>query len=93
MPVNLYTVKTKEGDLVAEGVRTSEVAEKTGCAKANIWNAANYRALVNEKYYIEIEDVLLNKNKDAELLKEWNRHRKWFLRAARRKRRQKVRRG
>ena len=40
--------------------------------------------LVNKKYRIIPEDIKLSKVLDVELLAEWDRYRKWMLRAAER---------
>jgi hypothetical protein len=37
---------------------------------------------VNKKYRIIPEDIKLSKTLDVELLAEWDRYRKWMLRAA-----------
>lgn len=59
-----------------------QVTEKTGCTKNNVAQAAANFALVNKKYRIIPEDIKLSKVLDVELLAEWDRYRKWMLRAA-----------
>ena len=76
------TVSQSKGNL--NGCR-EQVTEKTGCTKNNVAQAAANFALVNKKYRIIPEDIKLSKALDIELLAEWDRYRKWFLRAAGRK--------
>ena len=59
-----------------------QVTEKTGCTKNNVAQAAANFALVNKKYRIIPEDIKLSKALDVELLAEWDRYRKWMLKAA-----------
>lgn len=85
--INLYKVKDENGKTVGDNLTAKEVTEKTGCKKSNLWNAMGYRALVGGKYYIELVDTALSRKRDEELLREWNSYRKWFLKAARRRKR------
>ena len=83
--INLYEVKDENNNILGDNLTAKEVTEKTGCQKSNIWNAMDYRALVGGKYYIEFVDTVLSWKRDKELLREWNSYRKWFLKAARRR--------
>lgn len=85
--INLYEVKDENNKILGDNLTAKEVTEKTGCQKSNIWNAMNHRTLVGGKYYIELVDVVLSRKRDKELLQEWNRYRRWFLKAARRRKR------
>ena len=80
---NLYKVVDQNGKAVFEDLLTArQVTEKTGCTKNNVAQAAANFALVNRKYRIIPEDIKLSKALDFELLAEWDRYRKWMLRAA-----------
>lgn len=82
----LYRIVDQSGKQVFEDLLTArQVTEKTGCTKNNVAHAAANFALVNKKYRIIPEDIKLSKALDIELLAEWDRYRKWFLRAAGRK--------
>ena len=77
--MNLYKVVDQNGKQVFDDLLIArQVTEKTGCTKNNV---ANF-ALVNKKYRIIPEDIKLSKVLDVELLAEWDRYRKWMLRAA-----------
>ena len=81
--MNLYKVVDQNGKQVFENLLTAkQVTEKTGCTKNNVAQAAANFALVNKKYRIIPEDIKLSKALDVELLAEWDRYRKWMLRAA-----------
>lgn len=80
---NLYKIVDLTGKPVFEDLLTAkQVTEKIGCTSANVGQAAADFALVNKKYRIIPEDIRLSKALDIELLAEWNRYRKWMLRAA-----------
>lgn len=82
----LYKIVDQTGKQVFEDLLTAkQVTEKIGCTSANVGQAAANFALVNKKYRIIPEDIRLSKALDIELLAEWDRYRKWFLRAAGRK--------
>lgn len=85
--INLYKVKDENNKTLGDNLTAKEVTTMTGCKKSNLWNAMDYRALVGGKYYIELVDTVLSRKRDKELLQEWNRYRKWFLKVARRRRR------
>ena len=76
--MNLYKVVDQNGKQVFEDLLI-------GCTKNNVAQAAANFALVNKKYRIIPEDIKLSKTLDVELLAEWDRYRKWMLRAAGRK--------
>ena len=79
----LYKSVDQTGKQVFEDLRTAkQVTEKIGCTSANVGQAAANFALVNKKYRIIPEDIKLSKTLDVELLAEWDRYRKWMLRAA-----------
>ncbi|MFR6137447.1 MAG: hypothetical protein ACLUI0_12825 [Blautia massiliensis (ex Durand et al. 2017)] len=81
--MNLYKVVDQNGKQVFEDLLIArEVTEKTGCTKNNVAQAAANFALVNKKYRIIPKDIKLSKVLDVELLAEWDRYRKWMLRAA-----------
>lgn len=81
--MNLYKVVDQNGKQVFEDLLIArQVTEKTGCTKNNVAQAAANFALVNKKYRIIPEDIKLSKVLDVELLAEWDRYRKWMLRAA-----------
>jgi hypothetical protein len=80
--MNLYKVVDQNGKQVFENLLTAkQVTEKTGCTKNNVAQAAANFALVNKKYRIIPEDIKLSKALDVELLAEWDRYRKWMLKA------------
>ena len=80
---NLYKVVDQRGKQVFDDLLTAkQVAEKVGTTKDNVGQAAANFALVNKKYRIIPEDIKLSKALDVELLAEWDRYRKWMLRAA-----------
>lgn len=82
----LYKIVDQTGKQVFEDLLTAkQVAEKTGCTKNNVAQAAANYALVDKKYRIIPEDTKLSRKLDFELLAEWDRYRKWMLRAAGRK--------
>lgn len=82
----LYKIVDQTGKQVFEDLLTAkQVTEKIGCTSANVGQAAANFALVGKKYRIIPEDIKLSKALDIELLAEWDRYRKWFLRAAGRK--------
>lgn len=84
---NLYKIVDQNGKQVFEDLLTAkQVTEKIGCTSANVGQAAADFALVNKKYRIIPEDIRLSKALDIELLAEWDRYRKWMLRAAGRRR-------
>lgn len=79
----LYKIVDQTGKQVFEDLLTAkQVTEKIGCTSANVGQAAANFALVNKKYRIIPEDIRLSKALDIELLAEWDRYRKWMLRAA-----------
>lgn len=79
----LYKIVDQTGKQVFEDLLTAkQVTEKIGCTSANVGQAAANFALVNKKYRIIPEDIKLSKTLDVELLAEWDRYRKWMLRAA-----------
>lgn len=79
----LYKIIDQTGKQVFEDLLTAkQVTEKIGCTSANVGQAAANFALVNKKYRIIPEDIRLSKALDIELLAEWDRYRKWMLRAA-----------
>ena len=79
----LYKIVDQTGKQVFEDLLTDkQVTEKIGCTSANVGQAAANFALVNKKYRIIPEDIRLSKALDIELLAEWDRYRKWMLRAA-----------
>lgn len=79
----LYKIVDQIGKQVFEDLLTAkQVTEKIGCTSANVGQAAANFALVNKKYRIIPEDIRLSKALDIELLAEWDRYRKWMLRAA-----------
>ena len=79
----LYKIVDQTGKQVFEDLLTAkQVTEKIGCTSANVGQAAANFALVNKKYRIIPEDIKLSKALDVELLAEWDRYRKWMLRAA-----------
>lgn len=81
--VNLYKVVDQNGKAVFEDLLTAkQVTEKIGCTSANVGQAAANYALVDKKYRIIPEDIKLSRKLDFELLVEWERHRKWILKAA-----------
>lgn len=81
--MNLYKVVDQNGKQVFDDLLIArQVTEKTGCTKNNVAQAAANFALVNKKYRIIPEDIKLSKVLDVELLAEWDRYRKWMLRAA-----------
>lgn len=83
---NLYKVVDQNGKPIFEDLLTAkQVAEKTGCTKNNVAQAAANFALVNKKYRIIPEDIKLSKALDAELLAEWDIYRTRLLRDARRR--------
>lgn len=79
----LYKIVDQTGKQVFEDLLTAkQVTEKIGCTSANVGQAAANFALVNKKYRIIPEDIRLSKALDIELLAEWDRYRKWMLKAA-----------
>lgn len=79
----LYKIVDQDGKQVFEDLLTAkQVTEKIGCTSANVGQAAANFALVNKKYRIIPEDIKLSEALDVELLAEWDRYRKWMLRAA-----------
>ena len=79
----LYKIVDQTGKQVFEDLLTDkQVTEKIGCTSANVGQAAANFALVNKKYRIIPEDIRLSKALDIELLAEWDRYRKWMLKAA-----------
>ena len=80
---NLYKIVDQNGKQAFEDLLTAkQVAEKIGTTKDNVGQAAANFALVNKKYRIIPEDIKLSKSLDVTLLLEWDRYRKWLLRAA-----------
>ena len=81
--VNLYKVMDQNGKAVFEDLLTAkQVTEKLVIARDNVCQAAANFALVDKKYRIIPEDIKLSKVLDVELLAEWDRYRKWMLKAA-----------
>lgn len=79
----LYKIVDQTGKQVFEDLLIAkQVTEKIGCTSANVGQAAANFALVNKKYRIIPEDIKLSKVLDVELLAEWDRYRKWMLKAA-----------
>lgn len=79
----LYKIVDQNGKQVFEDLLTAkQVTEKIGCTSANVGQAAANFALVGKKYRIIPEDIKLSKRLDIILLLEWDRYRKWMLRAA-----------
>ena len=79
----LYKIVDQTGKQVFEDLLTAkQVTEKIGCTSANVGQAAANFALVNKKYRIIPDDIKLSKVLDVELLAEWDRYRKWMLKAA-----------
>ncbi len=79
----LYKIVDQNGNPVFEDLLTAkQVTEKIGCTSANVGQAAANFALVNKKYRIIPEDIKLSRKLDITLLLEWDRYRKWILRAA-----------
>lgn len=79
----LYKIVDQTGKQVFEDLLTAkQVTEKIGCTSANVGQAAANFALVNKKYRIIPKDIKLSKVLDVELLAEWDRYRKWMLKAA-----------
>lgn len=79
----LYKIVDQNGKPVFEDLLTAkQVTKKIGCTSANVGQAAANFALVNKKYRIIPEDIKLSKVLDVELLAEWDRYRKWMLKAA-----------
>lgn len=82
---NLYKIVDQNGKPIFEDLLTAkQVAEKTGCTKNNVAQAAANYALVDKKYRIIPEDIKLSKTLDARLLAEWDIYRTRLLRDARR---------
>lgn len=82
---NLYKIVDQNGKPIFEDLLTAkQVAEKTGCTKNNVAQAAANYALVDKKYRIIPEDIKLSKTLDARLLTEWDIYRTRLLRDARR---------
>lgn len=85
--VNLYKVMDQNGKQAFEDLLDcQQAAEKTGATKQNVYQAVENYALVNKKYRIIPEDTKLSRKLDFELLAEWDRYRKWMLRASGRRR-------
>ena len=79
----LYKIVDQTGKQVFEDLLTAkQVTEKIGCTRANVGQAAANFALVDKKYRIIPEDIKLSKRLDIIVLLEWDRYRKWMLRAA-----------
>lgn len=84
---NLYKIVDQNGKQAFEDLLDcQQAAEKTGTTKQNVYQAVENYALVNKKYRIIPEDTKLSRKLDFELLAEWDRYRKWMLRAAGRRR-------
>lgn len=80
---NLYKIVDQNGKPIFEDLLTAkQVAEKTGCTKNNVAQAAANYALVDKKYRIIPEDIKLSKRLDIVLLLEWDRVRRKILQAA-----------
>lgn len=80
---NLYKIVDQNGKQVFEDLLTAkQVAEKIGCTKNNVSQAAADFALVDKKYRIIPEDIKLSKRLDITLLLEWDRVRRKILQAA-----------
>ena len=83
----LYKIVDQNGKQVFEDLfNCQQAAEKIGTTKQNVYHAVENYALVNKKYRIIPEDTKLSRKLDFELLAEWDRYRKWMLRAAGRRR-------
>ena len=83
----LYKIVDQNGKQVFEDLfNCQQAAEKIGTTKQNVYRAVENYALVNKKYRIIPEDTKLSRKLDFELLAEWDRYRKWMLRAAGRRR-------
>ena len=81
--MNLYKVVDQNGKQVFDDLLIArQVTEKLGIARDNVCQASANFALVDKKYRIIPEDIKLSKTLDVELLAEWDRYRKWMLRAA-----------
>ena len=79
----LYKIVDQNGKQVFEDLfNCQQAAEKIGTTKQNVYQAVENYALVNKKYRIIPEDTKLSRKLDFELLAEWDRYRKWMLRAA-----------
>lgn len=61
-------------------ITASDVAERIGCNRQNVYSSASYGLLIKKEYYVEITDRPLNRTKDITLLLEYDRVRKEFLR-------------
>ena len=80
---NLYKIVDQNGKQIFEDLLTAkQVVDKIGCTKANANQAAANYALVDKKFRIIPEDIKISKRLDIDLLLEWDRYRKWMLRAA-----------
>lgn len=83
----LYKIVDQNGKQVFEDLfNCQQAAEKIGTTKQNVYQAVENYAFVNKKYRIIPEDTKLSRKLDFELLAEWDRYRKWMLRAAGRRR-------
>ena len=77
---NLYNLCRKNGTVVEYSITAKEVVDKIGCSMRNIYASSCYCHLIQKEYYVEIADRPLSANRDADLLREYDRVRKKILR-------------
>lgn len=61
-------------------ITASDVAERIGCNRQDVYSSASYGLLIKKEYYVEITDRPLNWKKDIDLLTEYDCTRIEFLR-------------
>lgn len=61
-------------------ITASDIAERIGCNRQDVYSSASYGLLIQKEYYVEITDRPLSWKKDINLLTECDSVRKEFLR-------------
>ena len=77
---NLYNLCRKDGTVVEYSITASDIAERIGCDRQDIYSSASYGLLIKKEFYAEITDRPLSWKKDIDLLTEYDRTRIGFLR-------------
>lgn len=66
--------------MVEYSITASDIAERIGCDRQDIYSSVSSGLLIKKEYYVEITDRPLSWKKDIDLLTEYDRTRIGFLR-------------
>lgn len=72
MVKKLYEVRNRSGDLILENVTSGEIKEELHCTTAQVNNARTSGDRIFGEYKVEEIDRMLSRNKDFELLLEFD---------------------